>query len=68
MKKTNLNQIDKDKIIDVMFEPDKHCLDENGNLKYFHQYSILIENGSRKEITRKEFLYLLNYPLGLESY
>ena len=67
MRKTNINTINKKNIIDIMFEPNKHCLNENGNLKYFHRYSILMGNGSRKEITRKEFIYLLNFPLGLEK-
>lgn len=55
MRKTNLNKINKENIIDIMFEQSKN------------RYSIIEINGTRKEITRKEFIYLLNFPLGLEK-
>lgn len=55
MRKTILDKINVKNILDIMFEPDKN------------RYSVIEFDGTRKEITRKEFLYLLNYLLGLEK-
>lgn len=55
MRKITLDKINKKNILDIMYEPDKN------------RYSVIEFDSTRKEITRKEFLYLLNYPLGLEK-
>lgn len=55
MRKTTLDKINRQNILDIMYEPNKN------------RYSVIEFNGTRKEITRKEFLYLLNYSLGLEK-
>lgn len=46
MKKTNLDKITKQNIIDIIDEPKKQ------------RYSVLELNGTRKQITRKEFFSL----------
>jgi len=54
MRKTSLDKINKDNILDIMFEPNKNI------------YSVIEFNGTRKEITRTEFLILFKYYIGLE--
>lgn len=47
MKSTNLQKVQKDKILDITYEPTKN------------RYSVLIQNSTRKEITQEDFEELL---------
>lgn len=46
MKITTIDKINKNNILDLMYEPDKN------------RYSVIEYNGTRKQITRKEFFSL----------
>ena len=53
MKKITIDKINKKNILDLMFEPNKN------------RYSVLRYNGTRKQITRKEFFSLMKQLRGL---
>lgn len=48
MRKTNSDKLNLDKVIDLMFEPKKN------------RFSVLVENGSRQELTYYDFKYIMS--------
>lgn len=58
MKQTTINKINKNNILNMIYEPNLYRINDKGCLECYNRYSVLEYNGNRKQIIRKEFYSL----------